>query len=277
MGVQAAVGWPRPALGSFVERYLGYRQEGLAGGSHQGLPSRHVTVIISLGPPVDIAAMPDPAQPPGSFPAFAAGLHAAPATVHHDGNQYGVHLELTPPGARALLGVPAWELASRVVDLGDLLGRRASEMADRLATTPGWPERFAVLDAVLARGAVEVDPPAPEVAWAWRRLVTTGGAVQMSALAAAVGWSRRHLSERFRRELGLPPKVVARVLRFERSRRVLERPGRPGLAEVAVACGYYDQAHLTRDWRELAGCTPTAWMAAELPSVQDTPVQAGAS
>ncbi|MGI8874395.1 MAG: hypothetical protein ACR2KP_08725 [Egibacteraceae bacterium] len=69
-------------------------------------------------------------------------------------------LELAPLGASALLGVPARELASRVVDLGDLLGRRAGELVDRLAEAAGWPERFAVLDEVLARGAVEVDPPA---------------------------------------------------------------------------------------------------------------------
>ncbi len=113
--------------------------------------------------------------------------------------------------------------------------------------------------------------------WAWRRLLATGGTVQVAALAEAVGWSRRHLGERFRDEFGLSPKAAAMVLRFERSRRLLERPARRGLAEIAVTCGYYDQAHLTRDWRTLAGCTPTAWMAAELPSVQDTPLHAGAS
>ncbi len=275
--MEAAIGLPEPCLRRFVERYIGYRREGLAAGSHQGLPSRHVTVVISLSEPVDVAAMPDPGQRPGSFRALAGGLHAAPVTIRHDGNQHGVHLELTPLGASALLGVPARELASRVVDLGDLLGRRAGELVDRLAEAAGWPERFAVLDEVLARGAVEVDPPAPEVAWAWRRLLATGGTVQVGALAGAVGWSRRHLGERFRAELGLAPKAAAMVLRFERARRLLERPGRPGLAEVAVACGYYDQAHLTRDWRELAGCTPAAWMAAELPSVQDAPRKAGAS
>ena len=61
-----------------------------------------------------------------------------------------------------------------------------------------------------------------------------------------------------------PPKLAARVIRFQRSRELLASPGRPGLADIALACGYYDQAHLTRDWRELAGCSPTVWMAEEL-------------
>ena len=96
-----------------------------------------------------------------------------------------------------------------------------------------------------------------------------GGSVEIGELAADVGWSRRHLSEKFKAEVGLSPKVAARVLRFERARHLLSMPTRPGLAAVATACGYYDQAHFTREWSELAGCTPTKWIADELPSMQD--------
>lgn len=91
----------------------------------------------------------------------------------------------------------------------------------------------------------------------------------MGTLAQEVGGSRRHLGERFRREFGLTPKVAGRVMRFESTRRLLGTPGRPGLADVAARCGYADQAHLTREWRELAGCTPSTWLTEELPSIQD--------
>jgi AraC-like DNA-binding protein len=110
------------------------------------------------------------------------------------------------------------------------------------------------------------DGPAgsPEVGHVWHRL--QGGAASVTALAAEVGWSRRHLAERFRREIGLPPKVAARVLRFERAKAELLRPDTaPRLADVAASCGYADQAHLTREWRELAGCTPSQWLAEEAP------------
>ena len=86
--------------------------------------------------------------------------------------------------------------------------------------------------------------------------MATGGTLTVGALAAEVGWSRRHLGERFRAEIGLTPKAAGRVLRFERARRLLGRARRPGLAEVAALSGYYDQAHLNREWRELAGCSP---------------------
>jgi AraC-like DNA-binding protein len=282
--LESVAGRPAPALHGLIDRYVGYRQEGIGPGTNRGLPSRHLTFIVSLAEPVDIAGMVNPAQSPGTFAAFAAGLHAAPATIRHEGRQYGIHLDLTPWGARALFGVPAAAMAWTVVDLADLLGPLAASLPDRLAAgCATWPERFAVLDEVLT-GAVAArdarrDPPA-EVTWAWQRLVASGGTVEVGALAKEVGWSRRHLGERFRAELGLSPKLAGRVIRFDQARRLLQQPGptrRPTLADAAAATGYFDQAHMTRDFRELAGCTPTTWLAEEFPSFQDETVEAGAS
>jgi AraC-like DNA-binding protein len=275
--VDVATGRPAPRLRPYVEGYTGYRMEGFAAGIHRGLPGRHLTFIVSLGDPVDIAVMPDPRRPPAALGAFVAGLHAGPSTIAHDGNQYGISLDLTPLGARALLGLPAGELAGEVVALDALMGRGADRLADRLASEPTWAGRFDVLDGVLTEAAARRATPSapPGVAEAWARLVTTAGAVGVGPLAAELGWSRRHLGERFRTEIGLPPKAAARVLRFERSRRLLERAGRPSLADIAGLAGYYDQAHLNREWRDLAGCTPTTWLDEELPSVQDAAAVAG--
>jgi transcriptional regulator GlxA family with amidase domain len=108
----------------------------------------------------------------------------------------------------------------------------------------------------------------PELERAWSVLVASRGGVRVTDLAREVGWSRRHLGSQFLREYGLPPKEAARVVRFERSRWMLTRPGRPRLSDVAVACGFYDQAHLCREWAAMAGCSPTAWLAGEeLPPV----------
>jgi len=133
------------------------------------------------------------------------------------------------------------------------------------------------LDDVLTRIARQRDGPVPELGWAWRRLSASHGQVGVATLAKEVGWSRRHLGERFRHEFGLTPKVAGRVMRFEVAHRLLRAPHRPGLAEVAARAGFYDQAHLHREWRELAGCTPSRWIAEELPSVHDREPQGGAS
>jgi AraC-like DNA-binding protein len=274
--VDGAIGRPAPPLRPYVGRYSGYWLDGFGPGTHQGLPSGSLTMVLSLGPPVDLAVLPDPSQPPASYDALVGGLHAAPVTIAYEQSQRGVQVDLTPFGARALFGLPAGELGSIVVPLDALVGRRAGEWLDRLRLARTWSERFAVLDDVLAAALVDAPAPAPEVVRAWDLLVTSAGAVEVAALASEVGWSRRHLSERFQRELGLTPKVAGRVIRFDRARRVLGRSPRPGLAAVAAACGYYDQAHFTREFRELAGLSPTAWLSEQLPSVQDEADSLGA-
>ncbi|HVF76409.1 MAG TPA: helix-turn-helix domain-containing protein [Acidimicrobiales bacterium] len=273
--VDWAIGTPSPSLRPLVARYVGYRHQGVTPGLHRGLPSRHLTVVLGLEGDVGVAAMPDPRQSPGAFGALAAGLHAAPALIERRPDEAGVHLDVTPEGARALFGMPASELASTVVDLDDVLGVRAKELRERVAAGRDWPARFAVIDDVLSSVARHGRGLRPEVAWAWQQLTTSDGGVEVGVLAEEIGWSRRHFTEQFRRELGVTPKVAARVLRFERARRLLEAGA--SSAEAAAACGFYDQAHLTREWRDLAGCTPGTWAAEELPFVQDAGAAAEAS
>lgn len=267
---------PAPSLRGVIKSYRGYRSIGPPA-IHRGLPSGALTFIISLDDPVDIAEMPSGIQGPGKFQAFIGGLHATPASIRHQGYQYGLSLETTPLGARALLGLPAGELANAVVHLDELVGPSAHGLVDRLAAAVGWRQRFAVLDQVLAGWLKAAPGPAPEVCRAWEMLVSTAGTAGVSAVAAEVGYSRRHLGELFRRELGLTPKAAARVLRFERSCCLMARPGRPALAGVAAAAGYCDQSHMSREWTEIAGCAPGVWMAEELPSVQDELTHADAS
>jgi AraC-like DNA-binding protein len=260
---------PALPLRAYIDRYIGYRFEGFAAGMHRGLPSRHLTFIVSLQDQIDVAALAGSTEPPGSFTGLISGFCPGPAIVRHDGTQVGVCAELSPLGARALLGLPAGALASNVAEPHDIVGRVAVDLPERLASAPSWGLRFDVLDDVLLGWLRERQEPRTEVAYAWRRLIGTSGSVSVQELANETGWSRRHLSQRFRSEVGLSPKMAARMLRFDNARRMLERATRPGLSEVAVVSGYFDQAHLTRDFNDFAGCSPTVWMAEEFPSVQD--------
>ncbi len=272
-GVGAAemvLGRPSASLSPYVDRYVGYRQDRLPSGTHRGLPSRSMTLIISLADPVTVLSMPDPTATPQTFPGLISGLRAGPVTIAADRFQFGIHVELTPWAAGALLGHPAGVLGSSVFDVTDVMGRRGSELLDRVREATDWESRFAAVERVLGADLRREWTPPPEVSEAWTALVRTGGRIPVHQLARHVGWSRRHLGDRFRRELGLTPKAAGRVIRFDRSHTALTRPTRSGLAQIAAECGYADQAHLTREWREFAGQTPSAWMAAELPYTQDT-------
>lgn len=270
---EVVISRPRGRLCPFIDRYVGYRQTGFAPGLHRGLPSRHLTFILSLDNPVEVVASPDPTQTPSSFQGLVCGLHTRAALIRHDGNEHGIAIELTPLGARAVFGLPAIELSTSVLGLDELLGRRGRHLIERLLQAPDWPARFAVLDDVLSAGLGETATELPaEVQRAWHGFTTDPGTATVAALAAEVGWSRRHLTRRFHQEVGLPPRQISRVIRFERSRSLLLSHIRRSrtLSELAVASGFYDQAHMLHQWNDLAGCAPLEWLAEELPPLRAT-------
>ena len=101
--------------------------------------------------------------------------------------------------------------------------------------------------------------PFSDGAAAWQRLAETHGRLRVEALCEELGWSRKRLAARFRDEVGLPPKTVARLLRLERA---IELAGLGAAwAEVAYACGYYDQSHLANEFRRITGASPTQYLA----------------
>jgi AraC-like DNA-binding protein len=175
--------------------------------------------------------------------------------TEHDGRSDGMQVDLSPYAARVLFRVPMDSLAGRIVPLEDLLGRRAALLVEQLQETPDWAGRFAVLDATLAGWLTETRPPQPAVSWAFEQLRATHGRVRVAQLAEELGWSRKRLVAGFREHVGLTPKAVARVLRFERAVRLAEETDLSWL-EIALRCGYYDQAHLIREFRAISGCTP---------------------
>ena len=268
---------PAPPLRPHIAGYSGYRQAGVQPALHAGLPSPYMTVIFTLDEPLHIAAHPDPAQPGGSYLTLAGGLHTAPALITHEGAQSGIQLAVSPLAARALLGVPASELVSYDADATEVCGELAIEIQQRIQAAATWPERFAVLDQMLsARLASSTDHAghdvSAEVRFAWDRLLATGGRITVAALADETGWSARHLRAKFADEVGLTPKAVARVVRFDRARRLLQRraaSSRPlDLASLAAHCGYYDQAHMDGEFRALAGSAPTTWLVREFRNFQ---------
>jgi AraC-like DNA-binding protein len=266
---------PAPALRPYLAWYVGYRMEGTPPGTHRGLPSPYLTLILTLDDPLVVGAHPDPRQPPGTFDALLGGLHTSPVVIVHPGRQSGIQVALRPLGARALLGLPAGELAGTDVPLDVVLGSWGALVREQLLACRAWSERFAVLDAALVRrltGSDGAARPAPELVRAWD--VLCGGA-DVAGVAREVGWSSRRLLARFRQEVGLSPKEAARVARFDAARRALfgrAAAGRPLLlADLAARAGYYDQAHLAREFRALAGCPPSTLVAEEFRFVQADP------
>jgi AraC-like DNA-binding protein len=259
MGLEYDWAEPDPRLRRMLRPYCGYSETTPGPLARRELPHPNVTVILGFGPPLDF--------PERGFArtSFAAGIDPVPVLTAQRGEQSGIELNLSPLLAGMVFGRPAGELACEIVELDDLLGHEGRELSERLQAARDWDARFAIVDGwLLRRLDAARRPPHPAVAAAWGRLVDSGGREPVAQLAADLGWSRRHLTKRFTAEVGVPPKTYARIVRFERARELIARADRASLGQVAIDAGYYDQAHLNRDFRELAGAPPT-----QLPSVQD--------
>ena len=270
--VEIVLGEPDPALRGYVRRYFGYFERGSGFSRTRELPSAEVTLIIGFGPPVGITYPRHNGAMTARHTSFVAGLHDSYAVVRAGEWQSGIEVNLTPLGTYLLLGVPMEALSNRVVDLEDLLGGVAPLLVERLHDAPSWDARFGLVDAFVASRAAEARPPSPSVAWAWHRLGENRGRLEIGALAGELGCSRKHLIAQFREQVGLPPKTVARILRFRSVLESLEHGNGTRLAEVALECGYYDQAHLNRDFREFAGITPTQFLDRRLPGGESSAV-----
>ena len=258
---------PHPALRGLVS-YTAYHAVMATPGLHHGLPSTALTAILAFDEPLDVSWRDDRER--GRHWAMVSGLHAGPALIRFDRIQHGIQLDITPRGARALLGVTAGSLAGRLVPLADVLGGSADDLYADVAGAPTWARRFDLLEQHLLSRLDRAAAPAasPELARAWSVVRQARGGVRVADIAAEVGWSRRHLTQRFTGEFGIGPKQAARIERFQHARLLLA--GGQRVADIASSCGYADQAHLTREFRELGGCTPTGWRRDLLSFVQDT-------
>ncbi|WP_022925400.1 helix-turn-helix domain-containing protein [Serinicoccus marinus] len=193
------------------------------------------------------------------------GLQTQGAWTRQQGRWSGVHLALDPLAARGLLGMPATELAPgadghTTVEADAVLPREVRALADRLASA-GTAEQAATL-AAWAR-ARPAPPPRQEVVAAVRLIQCRHGRVRIGEVARHVHLSPRQLRTVVRAELGVGPKHLARLTRFEHAAARVRGGGHRNLTDLAHATGYTDLAHLDAEWRDLIGCSPTTWLAQE--------------
>lgn len=248
---------PDTRLRGIVARdYQGYRERLHGTLTFREVPWGGVPVILNLGPAFRVHGPRTGDVPDTHALGFVAGLHTGHTMVDSSGRSECVQVDLTPLGARRILGRPMHELTNRSVDLAELVGHDGRRLIERLADASEWDARFALIDGFLLERWNAAPAVSAEVGWAWGAIERTGGGVPIGALSERIGWSRKRLIERFRTEVGLPPKVAARVIRFQRAYRMLGAPGADSLASIAYRCGYFDQAHFTREVREFAGLAP---------------------
>lgn len=174
----------------------------------------------------------------------------------------GVHFH--PGVAEALLGVPAGAFADTHVDLDALWGRTSTELREQLCDATTTAERFALLEHVL-RDRLERPrrtPRAPHAAVPFALAQLRMPSITVGDVAAEIELSHRRFIEVFTTDVGMTPKRFSRVARFQRALALARRTRKPDWSALAIAAGYFDQAHLINEFRDLAGMSPVAFLAA---------------
>ena len=186
-------------------------------------------------------------------PAVVAGQITSPAMLSTPKNAGVAAVRLRSSAAAAVLRVPAESLTDQICGLEGVL--RVGRLVERLADAHGDLERIALLESWL--NGLHLTEPRTDLAAAVELIVATGGNTDLDAVARHSELSRRQLERLFPEHVGLAPKTFARIIRLRRAVK-LARRGQP-LASVAAACGYYDQPHMTRDFRVLLNGSPKEW------------------
>ncbi len=263
---EAVLGTPDPRLRRCVAgAYHGWTERTSAIMRRREVAKIIVPVIINFGPRFGVLSLGNPTRTMERFDTFVAGLHDCAAITEADLTSHCVQVNFTPLGAYRLLGIPMAAIANRVVEIEDILGTEIRRLRDRLYDARSWDRRFALLDAFLVDRLAASPAADPRVLVAMRRLDRSGGSASIGSVAGEVDLSRARLIGLFNEQIGLGPKTVARLIRFDRVIQRLETGAGTALAELALDAGYYDQPHFNREFRQFAGVAPTDFVDARLP------------
>jgi AraC-like DNA-binding protein len=245
---------PAAPLGHFVDRFW-FHADAPLGAHARILPSGTLELVINLRD--DELRFFDPAQAGGPH-RFTGAVVSGAFSRYFDPQVHpavlGVHFR--PGGAAPFLGVPAGELAERHVDLESIWGRAAGELRARLCEAATPAARFSLLETALLERLRRSRERHAAVPAALAALETADETVSVREIARDLGLCHRRLIQVFTATVGLTPKRYRRVCRFQRARALARRTASPDWAYVALECGYFDQSHLIRDFREFTGFSP---------------------
>jgi AraC-like DNA-binding protein len=226
------------------------------------LPNGTVEMLVNFGEPYRTITG---AGPELLKTTWLAGLQSGPMVSAQPPRQDVMGVRLCPAGAYALMEGPMREISELVVDLEDLVGRAACELAERCYDATSVEERLRRAADWVAERVTKARGVDPAIAWAAGRIEQSGGAVSIAELRRRTGLSKTRLAEAFREQIGLAPKLYSRVVRFRRATAMLQKGAQP-LIEVALAAGYYDQPHMNAEFRELSGLSPREFLIARYPT-----------
>jgi AraC-like DNA-binding protein len=242
---------PSPHLCQIVERYRILEGPG-SGEPEPVFPDGRVEIVLHYGAPFRRHLADGCVEHQGR--GLVAGQMTEPVLLSHEGIAGVAAICLRPAAAKAVLRVAASHVAAQIVDVDAILPSSRA-LRERLTEAHGDLERVRLLERWLTQLAPV--PPPLTVQNAVEDLVAGRGRSDIACVATRAGLGRRTLERLFAEHVGVAPKAFARIVRLQHALHLI-RAGQP-LAQIAVECGYYDQAHMALEFKSLAERSPIAW------------------
>jgi AraC-like DNA-binding protein len=266
---------PGPPLGHFVE--LLWLYQGFSTPAHQKerlLPDGSMEMVFNLAE--DKIRVYD-RENTNRFAAFGGSIVCGPHSkffvidTEQQMDVIGIHFR--PGGAYPFLKIPSGEMQNLHLGLDALWGPpRAAEVRERLLGAPTPEEKFRILEKALldaAHGSLERHPA---VAFALREFHGAPVGRTIAQVSSQIGLSARRFIDVFQKEVGLTPKLFCRVRRFQRVLRCIQKGQTIDWTQIALECGYYDQAHFIHDFQAFSGINPSAYLAAHTAHLNHVPL-----
>jgi AraC-like DNA-binding protein len=272
-----------PQLRPFVRGYLASSSFLPQPVRERHLPSAEIPLVLNFGAPHRRLDTTEPDRWVSRDGAWVVGLHDRHQLVEAAGEREFMVVRLTPLGAHHFLRMPMHLIAGQAVELNAFDPKLAGLVMSRVGAARSWDDRFAAMEALIAERVAQATPPSG-LALVWRKLEAADGRLPLGRLASEIDCSHRALIAQFRTCIGATPKAMGRLLRFNRAMRSLDALNRnrrsgpaskpyiesrapddlpaPSIhwADIAADCGYFDQSHFIREFRQFAGATPTEFV-----------------
>jgi AraC-like DNA-binding protein len=252
---------PSFPLSNFVELFWLY--QGQVQPSHsleRALPTGTMELVISLqNETLKIYDNQDHKKYQSFKGSLISGVHSESFIIDTSSQISVMGIHFKPAGAFPFLNLPAGELHNTTVSLDNFWGGKAEEMRERLLAAPSSLEKFKLLEHYLLSHIKQPLKRHPAIEFALKKIPSLQHSRAISELTDQIGLSSRRFIELFNKQVGLSPKLFSRVCRFQYALRIINSTKQMDWSEIALECGYFDQAHFIHEFKAFSGLSPTVY------------------
>ena len=264
---------PPAPLAQFVKCFWYWQGAPQTHDKEQLMPNGEPAIIVNLrDEPIRIYDARDLSRSETFGLAVLSGARSTPFVIDTEQEDRVFGVEFQPGGAYPFFRIPSSEFADSDVSLDCLWRASAHELRERLLEAPDIDGMFTVAERFLLRQAVRPFELHPGVAFALHHFCARPHRTTVASVLDRIGLSHRHFAQVFHDQVGLTPKSFSRVQRFQRVLRRVHRASCIDWTDVALGCGYYDQAHFIHDFQTFSGFTPTVYAARAIEHLNHVPL-----